>query len=87
MQWRIVGKDGIIVEVMEVVGVEGSRVLFERFQPPHDTVLKRYRVAIGQSSARRAVVIYLPPTARSVHFPLALLTTQEWGFAAAWAAY
>ena len=34
----IVGKEGIIVEVMEVVGVEGSRVLFERFRPPHDTV-------------------------------------------------
>ena len=45
MQWRIVGKDGIIVEVMEVVGVEGSRVLFERYLPLHDTVLKRYRVA------------------------------------------
>ena len=45
VQWVIVGKDGIIVEVMEVVGVEGSRVLFERFRPPHDTVLKRYRVA------------------------------------------
>ena len=40
MQWRIVGKDGIIVEVMEVVGVEGSRVLFERYLPLHDTVLK-----------------------------------------------
>ena len=26
VQWVIVGKDGIIVEVMEVVGVEGSRV-------------------------------------------------------------
>ena len=47
MQWRIVGKDGIIVEVMEVVGVEGSRVLFERYLPLHDTVLKRYRVAPG----------------------------------------
>ena len=46
MQWVIVGKDGIIVEVMEVVGVEGSRVLFERYLPLHDTVLKRYRVAI-----------------------------------------
>ena len=46
MQWRIVGKDGIIVEVMEVVGVEGSRVLFERYLPLHDTVLKRYRVAM-----------------------------------------
>ena len=45
MQWVIVGKDGIIVEVMEVVGVEGSRVLFERYLPLHDTVLKRYRVA------------------------------------------
>ena len=38
MQWRIVGKDGRIVEVMEVVGVEGSRVLSERFWPLHDTV-------------------------------------------------
>ena len=38
-------RDGRIVEVMEVVGVEGSRVLFERYRPPHDTVLKRYRVA------------------------------------------
>ena len=46
VQWRIVGKDGIIVEVMEVVGVEGSRVLFERYLPLHDTVLKRYRVAL-----------------------------------------
>ena len=45
VQWVIVGKDGIIVEVMEVAGVEGSRVLFGRFRPPHDTVLKRYRVA------------------------------------------
>ena len=45
VQWRIVGKDGIIVEVMEVVGVEGSRVLVERYLPLHDTVLKRYRVA------------------------------------------
>ena len=26
VQWRIVVNDGIIVEVMEVVGVEGSRV-------------------------------------------------------------
>ena len=40
-------RDGRIVEVMEVVGVEGSRVLFERFLPLHDTVLKRYRVAPG----------------------------------------
>ena len=46
VQWRIVGNEGRIVEVMEVVGVEGSRVLFERSRPPHDTVLKRYRVAI-----------------------------------------
>ena len=33
-------EDGRIVEVMEVVGVEGSRVLFERYLPLHDTVLK-----------------------------------------------
>ena len=46
MQWRIVVKDGRIVEVTEVVGVEGSRVLFERYLPLHDTILKkRYRVA------------------------------------------
>ena len=38
MQWRIVVKDGIIVEVTEVVGVEGSRVLVERYLPLHDTV-------------------------------------------------
>ena len=38
-------KDGRIVEVTEVVGVEGSRVIFERYRPPHDTVSKRYRVA------------------------------------------
>eukprot|EP01043_Picozoa_sp_COSAG02_P019104 COSAG02_NODE_910_length_16005_cov_46.458569_5_plen_48_part_00 len=37
------------LEVTEVVGVEGSRVLFERFRPPHDTVLKRYRVAKKQA--------------------------------------
>ena len=48
VQWRRVVNDGIIVEVMEVVGVEGSRVLFERFRPPHDTVLKRYRVAAAK---------------------------------------
>ena len=36
---------------------------------------------MGQSSAWMAFVIYLPPIAHSVHFPLALLTTQEWGFA------
>ena len=41
-------RDGRIVEVMEVVGVEGSRVLFERYLPLHDTVLKRYRVALGE---------------------------------------
>ena len=51
-------RDGRIVEVMEVVGVEGSRVLFERYLPLHDTVLKRYRVAIraslrDQDSARQ----------------------------------
>ena len=45
MQWRIVVKDGIIVEVTEVVGVGGSRVIFERYLPLRDTVLKRYRVA------------------------------------------
>ena len=28
------------MEVMEVVGVEGSRVLVERYRPLHDTVLK-----------------------------------------------
>ena len=44
-------RDGRIVEVMEVVGVEGSRVLFERYLPLHDTVLKRYRVAAGPSTA------------------------------------
>ena len=38
-------KDGRIVEVTEVAGVEGSRVLFERYLPLHDIVLKRYRVA------------------------------------------
>ena len=37
---RIVVKDGIIVEVTGVVGVEGSRVLFGRYLPLHDTVLK-----------------------------------------------
>ena len=40
VQWGIVVKDGTIVEVTEVVGVEGSRVLFERYRPPRDTVLK-----------------------------------------------
>ena len=46
VQWRIAVEDGRTVEVMEVVGVEGSRVLVERYLPPHDTVLlKRYRVA------------------------------------------
>ena len=44
-------RDGRIVEVMEVVGVEGSRVLFERYLPLHDTVLKRYRVALLESPA------------------------------------
>ena len=47
MQWRRVVNDGIIVKVMEVVGVEGSRVLFERFRPPHHTGLKRYSVAVA----------------------------------------
>ena len=53
-------RDGRIVEVMEVVGVEDSRVLFERYLPLHDTVLKRYRVALCSVSDRitgvRAVV-------------------------------
>ena len=44
VQWRIVVKDGRIVEVMEVVGVEGSRVLFERYLPLHDTVLIAFRI-------------------------------------------
>jgi len=46
-------RDGRIVEVMEVVGVEGSRVLVERYLPLHDTVLKRYRVARGADPAQR----------------------------------
>ena len=45
-------KDGRIVEVMGVAGVEGSRVLFGRCLPLHDTVLKRYRVA--QAVSQRA---------------------------------
>ena len=40
VQWRIVVNDGRIVEMTEVVGVEGSRVIFERYRPPRDTVLK-----------------------------------------------
>ena len=36
---EVVVKDGRIVEVTEVVGVECSRVLFERYLPLHDTVL------------------------------------------------
>ena len=47
-------RDGRIVEVMEVVGVEGSRVLFERYLPLHDTVLKRYRVASDMRAQRTA---------------------------------
>ena len=46
-------RDGRIVEVMEVVGVEGSRVLFERYLPLHDTVLKRYRVAAAGTDRPR----------------------------------
>ena len=59
--------DGIIVEVKVVVGVEGSRVLFERFRPPHDTVLKRYRVAVHVVYRTfvpvqyRTVPVLLPP--------------------------
>ena len=45
MQWRIVGKDGIIVEVMEVVGVEV--VVYCSSATCRYTIpfLKRYRVA------------------------------------------
>ena len=49
-------RDGRIVEVMEVVGVEGSRVSFERYLPLHDTVLKRYRVAFGACCFRGRVL-------------------------------
>ena len=51
-------KDGRIVEVTEVVGVEGSRVIhvFERYRPPHDTVLKRYRVACHLRQTRGFVL-------------------------------
>ena len=52
-------RDGRIVEVMEVVGVEGSRVLFERYLPLHDTVLKRYRVAITDVIGRRVFVRFV----------------------------
>ena len=60
MQWRIVVKDGRIVEVTEVVGVEGSRVLFERYLPLHDTVLKRYRVAVASSDVEAARLVAVP---------------------------
>ena len=60
MQWRIVAKDGRIVEVMEVVGVEGSRVLFERYLPLHDTVLKRYRVAGHEGQKGKSASILCP---------------------------
>ena len=57
MQWKIVVKDGIVVEVTEVVGVEGSRVLFERYLPLHDTVFKkRYRVATDTSTRSTTTV-------------------------------
>ena len=53
MQWRIVVKDGRIVEVTEVVGVEGSRVSFERYLPLHDTVFKTVSCsAISESQFR-----------------------------------
>ena len=59
-------RDGRIVEVMEVVGVEGSRVLFERYLPLHDTVLKRYRVAPPSPLAAAAVRAHRsPPTAHT----------------------
>ena len=44
---------------MGVMGVEGSRVLVERYLPPHDTVLKRYRVAkrlVHRARAMTAIV-------------------------------
>ena len=46
-------KDGRIVEVTEVVGVEGSRVIFERYRPPHDTVFKT--VSCGGVTKRSAL--------------------------------
>ena len=57
VQWRIVVKDGRIVEVMEVVGVEGSRVLFERFRPPHDTVFKTVSCGELHHAPRRAQLL------------------------------
>ena len=52
--------DGRIVGVMEVVGVGGSRVLFERYRPPHDTVLKRYRAATLALVQRAAELHHRP---------------------------
>ena len=48
-------RDGRIVEVMEVVGVEGSRVLFERFLPLHDTVLKTVSCSAWRGLARFSI--------------------------------
>ena len=46
--------DGIIVEVTEVVGVEGSRVLVERYLPLHDTVLKLWPISQYMNRARQS---------------------------------
>ena len=71
-------RDGRIVEVMEVVGVEGSRVLFERYLPLHDTVLKRCSdISFGAtlealmlpSSSKRCTVLAVRAIARSAHTP------------------
>ena len=70
MQWGIVVKDGIIVAVMEVVGVEGSRVLFERYLPLHDTVLKRYRVAMRNYAKRFSPRLSCGASSRNVNFIL-----------------
>ena len=51
-------RDGRIVEVMEVVGVEGSRVLFERYLPLHDTVFK----TVSCSGRKRSNNTRLPST-------------------------
>ena len=48
-EFRIVLKDGRILEVMEVVGVKGSRVSVERFRPLQDTVLKTVSCSVHSS--------------------------------------
>eukprot|EP01044_Picomonas_judraskeda_P010541 COSAG03_NODE_1364_length_4251_cov_4.775771_3_plen_70_part_00 len=51
---------------MEVVGVEGSRVLFERYLPLHDTVFKkRYRVALRHGGNEATGLIAAPERLRS----------------------